>query len=102
MMQVQIVDADDIKRRPGKAPVTRMIEGLPPGLLTAREVAEHFDVNIETIRRLARAKNSDGSRKFTAPSKAARSGELVLWVYTKDDMAELATYFGKRNKAGKP
>lgn len=98
-MQVQIVDADDVKRRPGKAPVTRMIEGLPDDLKTARDVAEHFEVNIETIRRLARAKNPDGTSKFKAPSKAARSGELVLWVYTEDDMDELATYFGSRGKS---
>jgi hypothetical protein len=95
-MKPQIVDAAEVKQRPRKAPATRMIEALPPGLLTARQVAEQFDVNIETIRRLARAKNPDGNDRFTAPSKAAKSGELIIWVYTPEDVDELAEYFGKR------
>jgi transposase len=91
-----IVDAAEVKRHPKKAPATRMIESLPEGLLTARQVAEHFEVNVETIRRLARAKNSEGKDRFKAPSKAAKQGELVLWVYTPEDMEELAEYFGQR------
>jgi hypothetical protein len=96
MKTPQIVDAAEVKQRPRKAPATRMIEALPPGLLTARDVAEMFEVNIETIRRLARAKDSDGKDRFTAPSKAAKSGELIIWVYTPEDVDELAEYFGKR------
>ena len=103
MVQLKIVDASEVKRRPRKAPATRMIEALPKGYLTARQVAERFEVNIETIRRLARAKDGDGKEKFTAPSKAAKSGELVIWVYTPADVEELAEYFGERTprKRGK-
>lgn len=103
MVNPKIVDASEVKRQPRKAPATRMIEALPPGLLTARQVAERFEVNIETIRRLARAKDSDGNDRFTAPSKAAKSGELIIWVYTQDDVDELAEYFGERmpRKKGK-
>ena len=95
-MKPQIVDASEVKRQPRKAPATRMIEALPKGYLTARQVAERFDVNIETIRRLARAKDDNGREKFKAPSKAAKSGELIIWVYTPDDVNELAEYFGER------
>jgi len=96
MVNPKIVDASEVQRRPRKAPATRLIESLPPDLLTARQVAEHFDVSIETIRRLGRAKLSDGEAKFTAPSKAARTGDLIVWLYTKDDMLELAEYFGRK------
>ena len=43
------------------------------------------------------------SRRFTAPSKAAKSGDLVIWVYTPQDVDELAEYFGERipKKRGK-
>jgi len=92
----QIVDAADVKRMPRKAPATRLIESLPPGLLTARQVAERFDVNIETIRRLARKKDETGKEAFKAPSKAARTGELIIWVYTPEDIDELAAYFGEK------
>jgi hypothetical protein len=96
MVNPKIVDAKDIKRHVRKAPATRLIESLPPDLLTARQVATHFDVSIETIRRLGRATLSDGSPKFNAPSKAARTGDLIVWLYTKADMTELAEYFGKK------
>lgn len=96
MVNPKIVDAAEVKRVPRKAPATRMIEALPDGYMTARQVAERFEVNIETIRRLARAKDSDGNDRFKAPSKAAKSGELIIWVYTPADVDELAEYFGDR------
>ena len=96
MVKPKLVDAKDVKRQVRKAPATRMIEALPEGYLTSRQVAERFEVNIETIRRLARAKDADGKDKFTAPSKAAKSGELIIWVYTPADIEELAEYFGER------
>lgn len=95
---MKIIDADEVRRRPRKAPATRMIEQIPDGLLTAREVAERFGVNIETIRRLARAKDTEGKPRFTAPSKAAKNGELVIWVYTPEDLEELAEYFGEHRE----
>lgn len=101
MANPKIVDASEIQRRPRVAPVSRMIESLPKDLMTARQVAEHFDVNIETIRRLARAKDVNGKKKFKAPSKAAQQGQLVMWVYTKADLAELADYFGDRRPVKK-
>jgi len=91
----KIVDASEVKRTTRKAPATRMIEDLPDGHLTARMVAEKFGVNIETIRRLSRAKDSAGNDRFQAPSKAVQAGELVIWVYTPDDVDELAEYFGE-------
>jgi predicted phage gp36 major capsid-like protein len=93
---VKIVDSKEIKRKPKVSPASRMIEALPADLFSARQVADHFGVNIETIRRLARAKDSDGNPKFTAPSKAAKNGDLVVWVYTQDDIDELAEYFGEK------
>jgi len=96
MVNPKIVDSEEIKRRPRKSPATRLIESLPPDLLTARQVAEKFDVSIETIRRLGRKKLSDGTPMFKAPSKAARTGDLVVWLYTTADLSELAEYFGRK------
>ena len=103
---MKIVDASEVKDREEalkeagrpakKAPATRMIEQIPDGLYTARDMAERFDVSLETIRRLGRAKDSDGKPRFTAPSKAAKTGDLVVWVYTPEDVEELAEYFGER------
>jgi hypothetical protein len=96
MVNPKIVDASEVKRRPRKAPATRLIESLPPDLLTARQVAEKYDVSIETIRRLGRQKDADGNPRFKAPSKAARTGDLVVWLYTPEDLTELAQYFGRK------
>jgi len=96
MGKSQIVDASEVNRIPRKAPATRLAESLrTEGLLTAEDLAAHFDVGIETIRRLARKKNEDGSKRFKGPSKAARSGDLHVWGYTPEDVDELATYFGQ-------
>jgi transcription initiation factor IIE alpha subunit len=95
---MKIVDASEVKRQTRKAPATRMIEKIPEGLFTARDMAERFDVNVETIRRLARAVDETGKAKFKAPSKAAKNGELIIWVYTPEDVDELAEYFGERGK----
>jgi hypothetical protein len=99
MANPKIVDASEVKKRPRKAPATRLIESLPPGYLTARQMAEKFDVNIETIRRLGRAVDGSGQPRFTAPSKAARSGDLIVWLYTPADVEEIAEYFGERYTA---
>lgn len=103
MAKVKIVSAAEVKRKPKKSPATRMKEQLPEGLLTARDVAELFDVNIETIRRLARAKDANGKPKFKSPSQAAKQGDLIMWVYTPEDVDELAEYFGEKvpRKRGK-
>lgn len=92
----KIVDASEIKKRPRKSPATMMVESLPPGYLTARQMAEMFGVNIETIRRLGRAVDADGHPRFQAPSKAAKTGDLIVWLYTPADVDEIAEYFGER------
>lgn len=96
MAKPNIVNSEDVRRTTRKAPATRLIESLPEGMLVSRQVAEHFGVNIETVRRLARATKDDGSPRFKAPSKAVKSGELIIWVYTPADMKELAAYFGQK------
>lgn len=96
MVNPKIVDAADVQRRPRKSPATRLIESVPDDLRTARELATHFEVSIETIRRLGRQRLSDGTPKFKGPSKAAKTGDLHVWLYTEEDVAELADYFGQK------
>lgn len=95
MPEPKIVDSAEIRKRPRKNPATRLIENLPEGYLTARQVAEMFGVNIETIRRLGRQVDEDGRKRFVAPSKAARTGDLVVYLYTEEDLEEIADYFGQ-------
>ena len=96
MAKPQIVDSSEVKQVTRTAPATRLTESLrAEGYLTAEDLADKFDVGIETIRRLSRKKNEDGSKRYKGPSKAARSGDLHVWGYTPEDVAELAEYFGQ-------
>jgi hypothetical protein len=96
MAKPQIVDSSEVKKTVRIAPATRLTDSLrQQGYLTAEDLAELFDVGIETIRRLGRKKNEDGSKRYKGPSKAARSGDLHVWGYTHEDVAELAEYFGQ-------
>lgn len=96
-MKPKVVDAKTVKPQTRKAPATRIIESLPPEFKTTRQVAEYFEVNIETIRRLSKAKNSDGTKRITGPSKATKSGGMVIWLYTPDDVEEIREYFEDRS-----
>lgn len=95
-MNPKVVDAKTVKPQTRKAPATRIIEALNGDYMTTRMVAEYFEVNIETIRRLSKAKNPDGSDKIAGPSKATKSGSMVIWLYTPSDVEEIRTYFEDR------
>jgi hypothetical protein len=93
----KVVDAKTVKPQSRKAPATRIIEALDGDFMTTRQVAEYFEVNIETIRRLSKAVNPDGSAKINGPSKATKSGAMVIWLYTPEDVEEIRNYFEDRS-----
>ena len=96
-MRPKVVDAKTVKPQSRKAPATRIIEALEGDYLTTRQVAEYFEVNIETIRRLSKATNADGTEKIKGPSKATKSGSMVIWLYTPEDVEEIRAYFEDRS-----
>lgn len=96
-MKPKVVDAKTVTPATRKAPATRIIEALDGDYMTTRQVSEYFEVNIETIRRLSKAKNADGSDKITGPSKATKSGAMIIWLYTPSDVEEIRSYFEDRS-----
>lgn len=96
-MKPKVVDAKSVKTQTRKAPATRIIEQLDGDFMTTRQVAEYFEVNIETIRRLSKAKNDDGSDRIAGPSKATKSGAMIIWLYTPSDVEEIRSYFEDRS-----
>ena len=96
-MKPKVVDAKTVKTQTRKAPATRIIEALDGDFMTTRQVAEYFEVNIETIRRLSKAKNDDGSPRIQGPSKATKSGAMIIWLYTPSDVEEIRSYFEDRS-----
>jgi len=93
----KVVDAKSVKPQSRKAPATRIIEALDGDYMTTRQVADYFEVNIETIRRLSKAKNADGSDRIRGPSKATKSGAMIIWLYTPSDVDEIRDYFEDRS-----
>lgn len=60
------------------------------------EVAAHLGVSVETIRRVTKKVNDDGTKAVRAPSSAVRSGSVVIFLFDIDDVIELEDYFEER------
>lgn len=96
----EVVPIDQVKPPKRKSPAHILLDSLPDKYLTTRQVAEHFGVDINTIRRLSKARRPDGSKRVQAPSQAVVSGEMVIYAYSEEDIAELTDYFAGRLKRG--
>ena len=72
---VPIEDVDPPKRR---SPAHILIDKMPDKYLTTRQVAEHFNVNVNTIRRLSKSRKLDGTKRVKVqyphhhPARCAR------------------------------
>jgi hypothetical protein len=98
----KVVDARLVTPPTRVAPATRIIDQIGGDYMTVRQVSEHFGVHIETIRRLTKAYNKDGTKKVNAPSKATQQGDMVIYLFTPADVAEIGDYFeGKKSRRRK-
>lgn len=97
----RVVPMDSVPGVPRKSPVTTILESLPEGYMTTREVAEKFDVHVETIRRLIKATKADGTPRVNAPTDKAVVGGLQIYLFTAEDVEELEEYFRSRVRTHK-
>lgn len=100
----KVVSTEDLTSRPTrKSPVTHMLEQVDgiENYKRMRDVAEHFGVHVETIRRLSHARDADGKKRVNAPSKAMVHGEMVVYLFTEEDIKELEAYFARRGSRRK-
>lgn len=91
-MKPQVYDASDVQAETRTSPAQRIIDSLDGEYLTMRQTAEQCGVHIETLRRLCR------SGRVNAPSKATKSGKLVIYLFTAEDVEEVQNYFSNRDK----
>lgn len=92
----QIIDANEARGKAKgkrKSPAQLILESLEGDYKTFREVAAIIGCHTETLRRLCRATNADGTKKIAAPSQAVRSGEMTIYLFTEDDLIEVQEYF---------
>ncbi len=92
MSNIKVIDASDATPPKRKSPAQVIIDSLGPDYKTMRMMAARYDVNVETIRRLCKAYDSNGEKRVKAPSKAVQQGDLTIYLFTLDDVAELDEY----------
>lgn len=99
MSHVKVIDAADATPPKRKSPAQLIIESLGDEYLTMKTMAARYGVAVETIRRLCKAKDSNGQPRVNAPSKAVQQGDLTIYLFTKDDIAEIDAYMGNKGYA---
>lgn len=101
MSEIEVTDIEDITPNKRISPATRMLNEIEGDYLSVGQIAERYGVHPETIRRLIKATNKDGSPKLKAPSKAARQGGLIIYLFTTEDVAEMDAYMKNKGRAVK-
>lgn len=97
-MKPKVVPIDQAPVRNRKSPATKIIESLPPGYETMGTMAKRYDIHIETLRRLCKAKNPDGTKKVQGPSEAVTQGELVIYLFNEDDVHAMDDYMSRKGR----
>jgi len=89
-MQPKVVPVGEARISKRKSPATRIIESLNGEYETMASMAARYGVHVETMRRLCK------TTKVKAPSKALQQGDLVIYLFTDEDVAELDAYMEKK------
>lgn len=96
MSNIKVIDSTEARPPRRKSPAQLIIESLGDDYKTMRAMAERYDVNVETIRRLCKAVDADGEKRVRAPSKAVQQGNLTIYLFTHEDVAEIDEYMSKK------
>jgi len=85
-----------VTRNKRKSPAQLIVESLEGDWMTTKQMAERWNVHVETMRRLAKARNEDGTPKVKAPSQAVQVGDMTIYLYSPEDVKEIDEYFKKK------
>jgi hypothetical protein len=92
---VPIAEAPVHKRQ---SPATRIIESLDGNYETMGTMAKRYDIHIETMRRLCKARNPDGTKKVQGPSEAVTQGDLVIYLFNENDVEAMDAYMERKGR----
>ena len=95
-MKPKVVPIEEASIRRRKSPATQIIESLNGEYETMGTMAKRYDIHIETMRRLCKAKNPDGTKKVQGPSEAVTQGELVIYLFNKRDVKAIDAYMERK------
>lgn len=97
-MTTRIVSTDDLERPSRRGPMQQILDGISDEYLTFRDLAERYNVHIETMRNICRNKDSNGNPLVKAPSQAAVHGKVIVYLFDKKDVKEVDAYMEKRGQ----
>jgi len=97
-MKPRVVPIEDAPIRKRKSPATQIIESLGPEYKTMGAMAKRYDIHVETLRRLCKARYSDGTKRVQGPSEAVTQCELVIYLFNKDDVAAMDEYMANKGR----
>jgi len=91
----KVYSSSEVKAETRTSPAQLIINSLEGEYYTMRQTAEMCGVHIETLRRLCR------TPRVKAPSNATKSGRMVIYLFTPEDVQECRDYFSDRDKLQK-
>lgn len=91
-MNPQVFSSTELQAESRSSPFHRIMDSLDGEYYSMRHTAEVCGVHIETLRRLCR------TERVKAPSFATKSGKLVIYLFTPEDVEEVKAYFEGRDK----
>jgi hypothetical protein len=97
-MKPKVVPIEEAPVQRRKSPATVIIESLNGEYETMGTMAKRYDIHIETLRRLCKARNPDGTKKVQGPSEAVTQGELVIYLFNKKDVKAMDAYMEKKGR----
>lgn len=96
MSEVKIISSKEAVPQTRKSPAELLLEQIPEGYMSVKDMAERYGVHVQTIRRLAKMTNNDGTPRVKAPSAAIQQGGLVIYLFTEEDVEEMDAYMGRK------
>jgi hypothetical protein len=94
--QLKIIKSKDATPQTRKSPAELIMESIPEGYLSVKDMSERYGVHVQTIRRLIKARNDDGTPKVNAPTDAVQQGGLVIYLFNENDVAEMDAYMARK------
>ncbi len=89
----KVVPSGTARRTPRISPMRQILQGVDRDFWTTKQVAEHLDVHVETIRRRIKAVDAQGNKVVKAPREEIQAGKVHINIFQMEDVVELENYF---------
>lgn len=95
-MKPKVIKVEDATERTRKPPATLIMESLGDEYRSMKQMSERYGIHLETMRRICKATNKDGTPKVDAPRNGVQHGGLFLYVFDDEDVKVMDTYMSSK------